>query len=95
MAPAQHGDLLGRAVAPLDPDHFRRSAEQETSLMEVCVLRHDRQTVTGGILPDRVVICGLEAFVLYVGRAAVEISEDGQQPGRENWSNSSLTRAGS
>ena len=62
--------------------------------MEVCVLPHDRETVTGGILPDRVVIRGFEAFVPYVGRAAVEISEDGQQPGERFWSNSSLTRAG-
>jgi len=51
--------------------------QQGTALMEICVLRDDREPVMCGIRPDRVVV-GLEAFVPDVGRAAVEIGEEGQ-----------------
>jgi hypothetical protein len=53
--------LFGRAVSPLDRNHLRRSAEQDTALMEACVLRRDHEPVTCGILRYRVAVRGLEA----------------------------------
>lgn len=45
----------GRAIPAADPDYFRRIAEEEAALMEVCVFGEEREAMLRGVLPDRFV----------------------------------------
>jgi len=42
----------GRAIAAPDPDDLGRMAEEETSLMKICVFADDGEALSGGIVPD-------------------------------------------
>ena len=59
----QNCDLISRAVATLDPDNLGRMAVHKTPLVEVCVLRHDDESLSNRVGPDCVVVGSLQAFV--------------------------------
>lgn len=44
-------DLSCRSIADSNPNYFGRMTKEETTLMEISVLRHDGKTPLHGILP--------------------------------------------
>lgn len=60
------GDLVGGAVPALDPNRFRRGAEQEAPLVEIRVFGNDHKVMLGGVVPDRLVVCCLQLDVAHM-----------------------------
>jgi len=76
-------DLACRAVPSPNPDYLGRVPQQEAPLVEIGILRDDREPMLGGVSPDGIVIGSLQANLADMRRARVEVREDGEETGRE------------
>jgi hypothetical protein len=74
---------LGGAIAEPNPEDLRRVSFEETSLAEVGVFSDNRETVLGGVRPNRGVSCLAESDIPYMDRAGETICESPAQQGRE------------
>lgn len=73
---AKNGLHISRsAVTKADPDYFRRRPSQETPLTKIVVLRHDRQPVRGGLIPDGIIVGFRESYITHMGGIWIEVSK--------------------
>jgi hypothetical protein len=61
MLPKNPFDIRRGAIAKADPDDLGWKTENETSLMEIGILRHDNEAVITGKFPNYGVICVAQA----------------------------------
>jgi len=84
MSVAEKGlDRLGGAVAAPDPDHFGRLSAHEAELVEVGILRDNREPMPRGVLPDGFVVGPFEAQLPDVHGVRIKVGKDQDQANGE------------
>ena len=71
MLPKNPFDIRRGAIAKADPDDLGWKTENETSLMEIGILRHDNEAVITGKFPNHGVIRVAQTHEAHVRRTGV------------------------
>jgi len=82
MLPKNPFDIRRGAIAKADPDDLGWKTENETSLMEIGILRHDNEAVITGKFPNHGIICVAQTKQPHMGRTGVDSLQCSHQAGR-------------
>ena len=83
MISQEHLHSLGRAVSQMQPNHFRRVAQEEAAVAEVRVFGNDREAVRLCVIPNHHVIRFVQAEKEDMDRVREEIHQPPNQVRRQ------------
>jgi len=83
VGPKNVRELTDAAIPPTDPDDLRRSPVQEAHLLEVVVLRHDREPSVPRMDPDLAILRFGQPDVPDMRRPRKEVGQGHREPRRE------------